>query len=189
MPVSLSRSLVDDMGKRGIEHVYREHTFTHPHAGGHFFPREELPALVSWFDRQTRRPISRNVSVIRDATHLSSFSWVQIDATSQIAAFSENLIDKRDALIAEKVYATLTADIPSPNHIVVTTEHVRRYSLFLHDALVDFSRPVKVETNGQLSFEGIVTPSLEALLQEARRRQDPARLFPVKLTIDVEGGC
>ncbi|GJL55400.1 MAG: hypothetical protein NPIRA02_25320 [Nitrospirales bacterium] len=185
MPVSLSRTLVKEMGSRGIQHVYREHNFTHPHAGGHFFPREELPALVSWFDRQTRGALPQRVSVVRDATHLSNFSWVRIDATDQIAAFSENLVDSRDSFITGKVYAKLEAEIISPNRIAVKTKRVKRYTLFLNNDLVDLSQPVRVETNGKRSFEGIMTPNLETLLHEARRRQDPHRQFSVKLNLEI----
>jgi len=185
MPVSLSRSLVNEMGTRGIQHVYQEHNFTHPHAGGHFFPKEELPALVSWFDEQKRDSISQRVSVVRDATHLQSFSWVRIDATDQIAAFSEQLIDQRDELIVERVYAKLDAEVISPNRIEVKTTHVRRYTVFLNDALVDFSQPVTLVTNGNVSFKGFMTPDLSTLLKQARFRNDTQVLYSAEQTIAV----
>ncbi|GJL62681.1 MAG: hypothetical protein NPIRA04_13350 [Nitrospirales bacterium] len=185
MPVSLSRTLVNEMVDRGYQHVYQEHNFTHPHAGGHFFPREELPALISWFDEQKRGPISQRVSVVRDATHLQSFSWVRIDATDHIAAFSEQLIDQRDKLIAEKVYAKLDAEVIAPNRIAVKTKHVRRYTVFLNDELVDFSQPVTVVTNGKVSFEGHITPDLNTLLRQARFRNHTHRLYSAQQTIEV----
>ncbi len=185
MPVSLSRILVNEMNGRGIQYVYQEHNFKHPHAGGHFFPREELPALVSWFDKQKRAPIPQRVSVVRDATHLTNFSWVRIDATDHIAAFSENLIDSRDEFITGKVYAKLDAEVISTNRIKVRTDRVRRYTVFLNEELVDFSEPIIIETNGHVSFKGQVTPTLDTLLREARRRQDSRRLFFAQLVIDV----
>ena len=68
----------------------------------------------------------------------------------------------------------------------MTAERVQRYSLFLNDQLIDFSTPLTVMTNGRLSFEGMVSPSVETLLRQARLRQDPERLFPVHLTIAIE---
>jgi len=185
MPVSLSRSLVNEMNNRGIPHVYQEHNFTHPHAGGHFFPREELPALISWFDEQQRESIAQRVSVVRDATHFQSFAWVRIDATDQIAAFSEQLIDQRDEWIAEKVYAKLDAKVISPNRIDVKTTRVRRYTVFLNNELVDFSQPVTVVTNGKVSFEGHLTPDLRTLLRQARFRHDAQILYSAQQTIEV----
>jgi len=185
MPVQLSRDLVKEMERRGIPYHYQEHTWTHPHAGGHFFPKQELPDLITWFDGQKRNQLPRSVSLVRDATHLTPFYWVRIDMTEQIAAFSENLIDSRDEFITGGVYAKLHAEIKSSNRIVVSTNRIRRYTVFLNQDLVDFSKPIVVETNGNISFEGMVEPSIETLLQEVRHRSNTHILFPAKLTIDV----
>jgi hypothetical protein len=185
MPIQLSRDLVQEMTRLGIPHLYREHQWTHPHAGGHFFPRQELPALISWFDQQYRTPVPRQVSVVRDATHLTPLSWVRIDSTEEIAAFTENLIDSRDELITGGIFARLHAEITAFNTIVVNANRIRRYTIFLNQDLVDFSKPIIVETNGKISFEGMIEPSIETLLQEARHRSSTHILFPAKLTIDV----
>ncbi|MCA9458132.1 MAG: hypothetical protein KC587_15810, partial [Nitrospira sp.] len=75
--------------------------------------------------------------------------------------------------------------VTAPNKIVVSTNRIRRYTLFLNQDLVDFSKPIIVETNGGKSFEEIVEPRIETLLKEVRHRSDTHALFPVKLTIDV----
>ena len=185
MPVQLSRDLVKEMERRGIPYQYQEHTWTHPHAGGHFFPKQALPELMTWFDAQQREPLPRTISLVRDATHLTPFSWVRIDMTDQIAAFTENLIDSRDEFITGGVYAKIHAQVTAPNKIVVSTNRIRRFTLFLNQDLVDFSKPIIVETNGVISFEEMVEPRIETLLMEVRSRSDTHTLFPVKLTIDV----
>ncbi|MDT3778282.1 alpha/beta hydrolase-fold protein [Nitrospira sp. MA-1] len=185
MPVQLSRDLVKEMERRGISYQYQEHTWTHPHAGGHFFPKQALPELITWFDSQQRKPLPRTISLVRDATHLTPFSWVRIDMTDQIAAFTENLIDSRDEFITGGVYAKLHAQVTDSNKFEVSTNRIRRYTLFLNQDLVDFSKPVIVETNGKVSYEGMVEPRIDTLLQEVRHRSDSHTLFPVKLTIDV----
>jgi hypothetical protein len=185
MPVQLSRALVKEMERLGIQYHYREHSWTHPHAGGHFFPRQELPDLISWFDKQKRKTAPRQVSLVRDATHLTSLYWARIDVTEQIADFSENLIDSRDEFITGRVYATLHAEIVESNTIEVKTTLVRQYTLFLNEDLVDFSQPILVKTNGIKSFEGIVIPSIETMLQESRRRSDFTTLYSAALDIKV----
>lgn len=185
MPVELSRDIVQELTKIGVEYIYREHELKHPHAGGHFFPREELPALVSWFGAQIRKSLPRTITVVRDATHLTRFNWVRIDATDHIAAFTENLIDYRDELIAGRKYARVDAEVKADNLITVRTQRVRRYTLFFNDHLIDFSKPITVETNGNISFQGKVTPNLEILLHEARFRQDPGQVFSAQVTVDV----
>lgn len=185
MPVDLSRSIARELETLGYPYVYREHQREHPMAGGHYFPREELPDLVAWFNSRRREPLPTSLTVVRDGSHFQTFNWVRLDATDLIAAFSEDLVDKRDEQIKRRVYARLDASIAGHNRIEVKTEHVQRYSVFLNEQLIDFSKPLTVVTNGRLSFEGTVTPSVETLLRQARLRQDPARLFSVQLTITV----
>jgi pimeloyl-ACP methyl ester carboxylesterase len=185
MPVELSRTISRELTRLGYPFVYREHDREHPVAGGHYFPREELPELVTWLNGQRRNPLPTSVTVVRDASHFQPFGWVRIDATDAIAAFSEDLLSKRDDRIKRLEYAKLDASIVAPNRIEIRTERVQRYSLFLNDQLIDSSQPLVVITNGQVSFEGSVTPSLETLLRQARLRQDFWHLFPIHLAIPV----
>jgi pimeloyl-ACP methyl ester carboxylesterase len=186
MPVRLSRSIVQELETLGYSHVYREHEREHPIAGGHYFPKEELPDLIAWFNSQRREPLPRQLTVVRDASHFQSFTWIRIDSTDPIAAFSQDLVDKRDERIKRREYAKVDASIVGTNRIEVTADRVQRYSLFLNAQLIDFSKPLAVVTNGRLSFSGTVSPSVETLLRQARLRQDPQQLFPVHLTITVE---
>ena len=185
MPVELSRKLAGELKNLGYPYIYREHDRTHAMAGGHFFPREELPDLVKWFDDQRRTPVPKALTVVRDASHLLPFGWVRIDATDQIASFSEDLVDKRDASIRQRIYARLTAQVTGPNRIEVKTDRVRQYTLFLNEDLVDLSKPVVITTDGQVSFEGVVTPQVDTLLRQARLRQDPGQLYPAHLTLSL----
>ena len=185
MPVELSRKLAAELKHLGYPFIYREHDRTHAMAGGHFFPREELPDLVTWFDNQRRTPVPKTVTVVCDASHLLSFGWVRIDATDQIASFSEDLIDKRDDSIRQRTYARLTAQVTGPNRIEVRTDRVRQYTLYLNEDLIDLSQPVIITTDGKPSFEGLLTPQVETLLRQARLRHDPAQLFPVHVTLSV----
>jgi hypothetical protein len=185
MPTHLSRSIAKELDALGYPYVYHEHEREHPIAGGHYFPKEELPDLVAWFDHQRRQPLQTRVTLVRDASHFQPFTWVRLDATDPIAAFSDDLVDKRDERIKRRVYAKLDASIAGSNRIEVRAEHVQRYSLFLNEQMIDFSKPVTVLTNGSLSFEGTVVPSVETLLRQARLRQDPERLFSIHLTIAI----
>jgi hypothetical protein len=186
MPVRLSQSIVRELETLGYSYVYREHQREHPIAGGHYFPKEELPDLVDWFDHQRRAPLPTELTVVRDASHFQSFNWIRIDSTDPIAAFSQDLIDKRDERIKRREYAKVDASIVGTSRIEVTAERVQRYSLFLNDQLIDLSKPITVVTNGRLSFSGVVSPSVETLLRQAKLRQDPQQLFSVHLVIAVE---
>jgi pimeloyl-ACP methyl ester carboxylesterase len=186
MPVELSRAISRELTLLGYPHTYREHQREHPMAGGHYFPREELPDLVAWFNRQRREPLPTKLTVVREASHFQPFNWLRLDATDPIAAFSDDLVNKRDERIRRREYAKLDAAIVTTNRIEVSAERVRRYSLFLNDQLIDISKPLTVLTNGQVSFEGAVTPSLDTLLRQARLREDPRQLFPIQITVTVQ---
>jgi pimeloyl-ACP methyl ester carboxylesterase len=185
MPVELSRTITKELTRLSYPFVYREHDREHPLAGGHYFPREELPELVTWLNAQRRNPLPMSVTVVRDASHFQPFGWVRIDATDAIAAFSEDLVSKRDDRIRRQEYARLEASIVAQNRIEVRADRVQRYSLFLNEQLIDSSKPLVVLTNGQVSFNGPVTPLLETLLRQARLRQDSRQLFPIHLAIQV----
>lgn len=147
MPVQLRRDFAKEMERRGVPFHYQEHTCTHPHgAGGHFFPKQDLPDLITWFHVQRRAPLPRSLSRVRDVTHLAPFSWVRIDTPEQIAAFAENLIDRHDEFITGGVYAKLHAQVPAPNKIVMSTNRILSYSVFLNQDMVEFSKPNIVET-------------------------------------------
>ncbi|MDR4479117.1 MAG: hypothetical protein R3B37_05125 [Nitrospira sp.] len=185
MPVELSRKLAGELKNLGYPFIYREHDRTHAMAGGHFFPREELPDLVKWFDNRRRTSVPKALTVVRDASHLLPFGWVRIDATDQIASFSEDLIDKRDDSIRQRAYARLTVQVTGPNRIDVRTDHVRQYTLFLNEDLVDLSRPIVITTDGQASFDGLIPSQVDTLLRQARLRADPGQLYPAHLTLSV----
>src|SRR5947199_1150672 len=136
MPVSLSRTIDGALTDLGYPHVYREHDRVHPMAGGHFFPREELPDLIAWLAGRHRNPYPKKLTVVRDASHLLPFNWVRIDATDRIAEFSENLVDRRDEAIATKRYARLEAEFVGSNKIEVRTHRIRGSTLYLNENLV-----------------------------------------------------
>ena len=186
MPIALTRSITKVLSGLGYTFVVREHDRTHPMAGGHFFPREELPDLVTWLNAQRRTPLPKRITVVRDASHLNRYSWARIDATDRIAAFTENLIDSRDEYLVNRIYARLEAEVVGPNRIEVRTARVRRYTLFLNQDLVNLHKPITVVTNGQVTFTGPVTANLDTLLREARVRSDRSVVFPAQVTLSVE---
>ena len=185
MPAELSRSIVRELALLGYPYIYREHQGEHPMAGGHYFPREELPALVTWLNAQRRDPLPAKLTLVREASRFQPFGWVRLDVTDPIAAFSDDLIDKRDERIKQREYARLEATIVSANRIEVNTDRIQRYSLFLNDRLIDPAKPVTIVTNGRVSFEGTLAASLETLLRQARLRQDPRQLFPFHVAVAV----
>lgn len=71
------------------------------------------------------------------------------------------------------------------NTVEVLTRNVRKYTLLLSPDQFDFSRPVRVVTNGQVTFDGLVQPDVGILLKWHRLDQDRRMLFGAELELTV----
>jgi pimeloyl-ACP methyl ester carboxylesterase len=186
IPVSFSRNIAAYLKQEGIPVVYREHEQIHPMAGGHFFPKDELPALMDWLDAQHRPSPSPALIVVRDRDHTGRAGWVWLDRIDpSVGSFWASEYDAEEGRRLERgVFARLTV-VREGNSLSVTEQGVRRFSLLFSPGAVDFGRPVTIVTNGQTSFHGVITPQSRTLLEEARRRPDPAQLVLATVEINV----
>jgi pimeloyl-ACP methyl ester carboxylesterase len=188
IPSKYSQAVDDYLLKRGYSVVYREHHQVHPMAGGHFFPREELPALIDWLAKQRRIPAPRQITIVRDRDHPGRDYWIRIEEIGpEVGSFWASEEDPEETKrLAEGLYARMEARIGQDNLIEITTQHVRRYTVLLNNRLVDLKRPVRIVTNGQVSFEGMAAPDPGVLLEGARRRPDPENLVSAAIDIVVK---
>jgi predicted esterase len=186
IPAKFSQTVQTYLEKRGYDVIYREHDQVHPMAGGHFFPREELPALIKWLEKQNRVHTPKQVTVVRDRDHAGQAYWIRIDEIgSEVGSFWLSEHDPEETKrLSQGLYARVEAKIGSGNLIDVATQHVRRYTVLLNNRVVDMGQPIRIITNGKLSFEGKVDPDAGVLLEEARRRPDPQN--PVLAAIEIE---
>lgn len=185
IPVFFSRNAVSYLKQEGHDVLYREFDKVHPVAGGHFFPRDELPALMVWLaDRRRARP--DEVTIVRDRDHLQRTAWLRIDEPStDVGSFWASQQDKEEGRrLEEGGFARLEARVEG-NTIWVNAKHVRRYSLLLPRGLVVLSQPVRVITNGIVSYDDTPPLAGRLLLEEARRLPDPGRLVMAAIEVDL----
>jgi hypothetical protein len=71
--------------------------------------------------------------------------------------------------------------------IEVTPVNVRKFTLWLHPEMVDFSG-LRVIVNGEEMFSGAVTPSLVTMLESYQRGRDRGMLYTAKLTFTDKDG-
>lgn len=64
--------------------------------------------------------------------------------------------------------------------------HVPRFTLLISPDAFDLGRPVRVVTNGEVSFEGRVEPSVATLRKWAARDHDRTMLFAAEITVVLE---
>lgn len=55
--------------------------------------------------------------------------------------------------------------------------------IYLNNTLVDLSKPVTVTVNGKATFEGMVLPSMDALIHSTAERGDPKQVFPAQVKL------
>ena len=67
----------------------------------------------------------------------------------------------------------------------VTTRGVKRFSLWLHPKMVDFSKPVRVSVDGKMAFHGPVRPTLSAALRSFERRRDWGLIYTAEIQVTV----
>jgi hypothetical protein len=178
IPARYSQEVWAYLLELGYRVEYHQHDRTHPLAGGHFFPAEELPGLVKWLDRQQRDPNPKKITMVRDRDHPGRSYWIRIDEVDPVVASfwdSETNPTETEKLKAG-LYATVQAEVKSGNEIEITSKYVNRLTVLLNEDLVDFARPVIIKSNGAVRFEGMVTSDAGVLLEEARRRPDPDAL-------------
>ena len=184
MPVQYSRDVEAYLKRNDYPVTYREHDRVHPMAGGHYFPREELPDLLTWIKTQQRTAEPRELVVVRDRDHPGRDAWVRIDEIDSAAgSFWESEHHPEEGRRLQRgAYGRLKARV-SGNTIFVTVDKIIRYSLLIPPDFVDWKKPVLVFTNGRVSFEQLLQPDSRSLLEEARHRPDPRQI--VFSTIEI----
>jgi hypothetical protein len=75
--------------------------------------------------------------------------------------------------------------VRSGNTVKATTRGVAEVTLLLSPDVFDFSKPVRIETNGNVAFEGTVTKSVETLSKWAAHDNDRTMLFGAELHVRV----
>ena len=59
-------------------------------------------------------------------------------------------------------------------------------TLYLNETLFDLSKPVKVIVNEKEAFNGVVKPTLKAMVESCAEYFDPERLFPASVDVVIE---
>jgi hypothetical protein len=55
------------------------------------------------------------------------------------------------------------ATIREENIIEINTHYVRRLTRYLNDQMVNLARPITIVTNGRVTYEGIIQPTVRTL--------------------------
>jgi hypothetical protein len=140
-------------------------------------PRNPLPDRLTWESSATR---------VDNRAH-----WLIID---RLAAQSTRDVPLEDLnrmgngqLMFENTDASGRVDlVRTGNTVKATTRGVAEFTLLLSPDVFDFSKPVRIETNGAVAFEGTVAKSVETLSRWAAHDNDRTMLFGAELHVKVK---
>lgn len=181
-----------------VPHTYVEHQ------GGHDFTdplaRETMNGFLEAIGERRRNPypptvVTASMKGCFTPAPTPDFFWVSIEETMPGKFELDGMrgyrggedpwsLDFRHALEAIEG-GTVRATNNGDNTFTVETRNIARFSLWLHPAMVDFGKPVKVIVDGKMRFEGLVTPNLTTVLQSFDRRRDPGMLFSARVEVDL----
>ena len=132
-------------------------------------PRQPHPDRVLWATERTDR--------------YNRAHWVVIDEIGAILGDDER--GALAALTADGLSAAVDA-VRDGNTVTVDAYHVRRFTVLISPDAFDMRSPIRVITNGEVAFEGMVRPSVETLRKWAVIDQDRTMLYAAEITVELE---
>jgi len=128
---------------------------------GHWMNGHDAEALP-WMASKTRDPWPQRVVWLQDDVAHTRFYWLAVDPADAVG---------RRRMTAE----VLTGDAAGEHGqlIRIDSPETRAVTLRLRDGLLDLDRPLVVEANGEIVFEGTVKRSEEAIERSLDERLDP----------------
>lgn len=140
-------------------------------------PRNPYPDHLVWETENSDKYNRCGWVVIRSIAETNAAVTDPDDVNVVMLNGSAQMAFSRDSL-------TAIIDVArSGNKVTVKTKNVKRYVLLLSPDQFDFSQPVTVITNDQLSFEGIVKKDIPTLLKWNTADRDRSMLFAAELVI------
>ncbi len=155
---------------------------------------QEAPAIERFIARTGRDPLPDRVSwETEDPATAGRMAWIVIDELGETSTDSHmpmpNVVSVNGRSYAAFPYEEPSGRVEverSGNTVLVRSSGVQRYRLLRSPDEFDFSAPVTVITNDNVSFESLVEPSLATLLHWAVRDDDRTMLFAAELAISLQ---
>lgn len=141
-------------------------------------PRSPLPDTLTWQSSATRFD-NRADWLIIDKLALRSTKDAPLEDVNRIEDIGHTMFANTDANGRVDLVRT-------GNTVRATTRGVTEFTLLLSPDVFDFSKPVRIETNSHVAFEGTVTKSVETLSKWAAHDNDRTMLFGAELHVKVK---
>lgn len=141
-------------------------------------PRSPLPDTLTWQSSATGFD-NRADWLIIDKLAVRSTKDAPLEDVNRIEDIGHTMFANADANGRVDLVRT-------GNTVRATTRGVAEFTLLLSPDVFDFSKPVRIETNGHVAFEGAVAKSVETLSKWAAHDNDRTMLFGAELHVKVK---
>jgi pimeloyl-ACP methyl ester carboxylesterase len=143
----------------------------------------EIGPTFDWFDRRVRPTTASVVKPLKGV----QYNWLSMRKTdNRFYWIGLNEIAKTNLMDKKGVFpAGINPDIRAGNKLVVTTRGVRKFTVYFERDMIDWTKPLIVEVNGNIPpgyKPKILEPDLTVLLEEFLASGDRKRLFLQKLS-------
>jgi poly(3-hydroxybutyrate) depolymerase len=175
------------IAKAQMDPLHSDFTFREFPDGGHeWFPQENA-AVLEWMGMKRRDAYPSRVGLDTNERAYNRNFWLEISDFAGKEQLKRNYLDLDRKTIEERTlfpeHAHVHAEIVrDSNEIKVSATGVREIKVYLHERMIDFSKPLTLTINGSRS-KADVRPSLETLLESARR--DRGLLYTASVKVKV----
>ncbi len=139
--------------------------------------------MAEWFDATKRSRTTRRVMLAAGRPTPTRSFWLK--ASPRPRAEQETRVGKRWTARSLKRPGTIMATILANNLVEVVTKRINSFELHVDPELFDLSKPLRIKVNGRVPESHLIYPEVAAVLEDFRRRRDPLRLYPFKVTVSV----
>jgi len=156
-----------------LEPLKTDFTFKEFPEGGHeWFPQENA-AVLEWMGTKRRDAYPPRVGLDTQERAYNRAFWLEISEFTGKELLKRNYLDFDRKTIEERTlfpeHSHVRAElIPESNEIKISVSGAREIRVYLHEKMIDMTKPVTLTVNGSRSKVD-VKPSLETLLECARR--------------------
>lgn len=147
----------------------------------------EYKSGPTWVSQHTRNAVPKSVTwtvIKQHDRHRNRLYWLAIDGKQEVLPLTLNADANKETNVIE-ISATMTKhrkDQPTLFGVPAKGIDLR---IYLSDTLVDLSKEVTINVNGNRRFKGMVTPSMEAIILSTAERGDPKQVFSAQVKLKL----
>lgn len=170
-----------------LDALRSDFTFREFPEGGHEWFPQENGAVLRWMAQKRRNPYPLRVGLDTNERAYNRNFWLEISEFKGQEILKRNYLDLDRKPIEERMlfpeHSHVRGDVSKEtNEIKITVTGAREIRIYLHEKMLDLSKPVTLIVNGSKS-KVEARPSLETLLESARR--DRGLLYSASVRVKV----